>query len=487
MESNSKISSKKLIKYLIPSILAIFSTGLISFIDGIIVGNTMGPNALSALAMSIPILYIVQMPGIAIGTGGAIIIGSLLSQRDNKKASKVFTVCLISGILLGLISTALAYPLARPLTVFLAYDLRNYIYEYILITLLIDPIIILAILINSFMGVDSNLKTATLFTITAGILKVILMLIFIKVLNWGMYGVAFSTGASYLIAFLVLIKYALSKKRRLKLDFKLKGCFNYFVETIKLSGPLLASLLLAVAHMSVVNIVISNLVSSLTDITIYGLLCNMVFVFDLFCGAIYGIIPTYCGLLYQEKNTNALKKHTRNICLALIITTLIITLLIIIFPESYAKMFGFDNPDSQERANLLIRIFVLSFMAYELNRFGGNYYSTTNKSVAAYISVILREFLIVLPLSLLLLYGDGIKGYAVAQVISEWITVIVTYIFIIINNKYTKQTEGLFMVDKIKYTSFDTLIDEFKYKDASLKQINEFLISNNINISNHII
>ena len=81
MERNSKLINKKFIQYLIPSILTIFAMQFTSLLDAILIGNLIGSTALSASSMCVPIIYIVQMPGLALGIGGSIVVGSLLGKR----------------------------------------------------------------------------------------------------------------------------------------------------------------------------------------------------------------------------------------------------------------------------------------------------------------------------------------------------------------------------------------------------------------------
>ena len=64
------------------------------------------------------------------------------------------------------------------------------------------------------------------------------------------------------------------------------------------------------------------------------------------------------------------------------------------------------------------------------------------------------------PITLLLLYGYGLKGYAIAQSIVEASSLFITYIFIICYNKYlykkeNKKYKGIFMFEDINVISCD--------------------------------
>lgn len=481
MERNSKLINKKFIQYLIPSILTIFAMQFTSLLDAILIGNLIGSTALSASSMCVPIIYIVQMPGLALGVGGSIVVASLLGKRDIDKANKAFSACIIYGIGLSLIFAILAPIISRPISLIFAEDLREDIYQYVFITLLTDPIIVFALLISSFMSVDNNPKLATIYFIVSDILKISSMFLFIKVFNFGMYGAAFSTGFGFLVASIVILFYGFSKKRMLKFTFKIKNTYIDLKESLKASGSIAINYLLTAIQMSIINIVISNLVTDIIDLSIYGLICNMVFVFDLISGGIVGVIPTLCGIFNGEKDIYSLKSITKKIYFLNLSSAIVITILVFLLPNVYSIIFGFDFLEYQEKANMLIRIYVFSFIPYELNRFTTNYYPAIDKNSPSYLTVFLRELILVLPLTISLLYVDGIKGYAIAQVLTEALTVLITYVFIFILEQKKHLKKDLFMIDDINYLSYDISIDN-NIDNASLvsEEISNFCINNNI-------
>ncbi|MBO5542375.1 MAG: hypothetical protein J5936_02955, partial [Acholeplasmatales bacterium] len=123
LERNSKLINKKFYQYLIPSVLTIFAMQFASLFDGIIVGNLLGGVALSASSMAVPVILIVQMPGLALGVGGAIVVGSLLGKRDTEKANAAFSACLIFGMAFGLLVCALGAFIAKPIASLFAAEL----------------------------------------------------------------------------------------------------------------------------------------------------------------------------------------------------------------------------------------------------------------------------------------------------------------------------------------------------------------------------
>ena len=476
-ERNAKLINRKFYQYLIPSILTIFAMQIASLLDGIIVGNLLGNDALSATSLVMPILYIVQTPGLALGVGGAIVVGILMGKRDVEKANKTFSACFIFGVLIAAIFAGIAPFVSMPLANLFASSLVDYSYQYIFIYLVTDPIVTIAVLIASFMMVDNNPRLSSIFNIFSMSVKIGSMFLFILVFNMGMYGAALSTGFGYLVGLVLLIFYVRSDKRLLKFTFKIKGTFGDLKDALKASSATAISYILMAIQMFIINIIVSNVITDNLDIIIFGLVANVVFVFELFSGGIIGLIPTICGILYGEKDIYSLKSIVRKIYFLNIAVTVLLVLLILAIPNVYSAMFGFttDNQAEMDRASFMIRIYLIAFVPYEINKFSTSYYPAIEKNIPSYVTVLLREAILVIPLNVILLYTNGLLGYAIAQAVTQVLTVIITYIFVILYGKIRNKGKGIFLFEDLKYDSYDISVDN-NIENASLisKEITAF-------------
>ena len=313
------------------------------------------------------------------------------------------------------------------------------------------------------------------------------MFLFINVFNWGLYGAALSTAFGYFVGFISLIKYIKSDRRMLRFTFKIKGTFTDLKDALKASSATAINLLLTAIQMFIINVILATLIKDDVDLVIFGLVSNMVFVFDLFAGGILGLIPTLCGILYGEKDMYSLKSVVKKIYLLNLVTVIVLSIIIMIVPDIYSAMFGFSNLelDVLNRTSFILRIYIISFIPYELNKFSMSYYPAVEKNIPSYVTIFLREAIIVLPLTIILLHTNGLFGYVLAQVINEWATVIITYIFVLIYGKIKNKGRGLFLYDDINYASYDISIDN-NIDNASLvsKEIIDFANQNNVSNRN---
>ncbi len=479
LERNSKLINRKFIQYLIPSILMVFAMQFGSLIDGILVGNMIGNDALSATALVVPILYVIQLPGFALGVGGSIVIANLLGKRDIEGAKKTFSISLIVGVGISLFFSAIAFLVARPLAGVFSADLIEYSYQYILGYFLTDPFIALALLLGSFMAVDNNPRLSSILFIISNIAKVLLELLFIYTFgSWSTFGAAISTGCGYLVGLVTVIFYIRSKRRNLTFSFKVKG--SNFKEVAKASSTSALNLALTATQMLIVNIFIGQLITKDYELAIYGLVANMVFLFDLVCGGIINIIPTICGIFYGEKDHYSLKKLTRQIYIINVVATLVLVAFIAIFPDVYSLMFGYTDTTHNDYSFMILRLYLISFLPYGINKFSMSYYPSIEKNLPSLVTVFCRELIIVLPVTLGLLFTMGLQGYVIACFVTEIATVIITYIFIFFYNK-KKKCSGIFMLEKFDAESFDVSLDN-KIDNASIisEQLTNFAKEHNV-------
>ena len=477
LKRNSKLINRKFITYLIPSILMIFAMQFGSLVDGILVGNFIGNEALSASSLVLPILYVVQIPGFALGIGGAIVVANLLGKRDAIGAKKAYSFSVIIGMALSILFAIIAWPVSEPIAALFGSSSPDYIEygrQYIFIYLVTDPIITFALLIGSFMAVDNNPRLSSIFYIVSNIAKVGLEVLFIKLmepLGMGMYGAALSTAAGYFVGMIVTIFYFRSKSRILTLTFNIKNSGAKYI--FKATATSAINLLLTAIQMLIVNIFVGSLLSDY-DLVLFGLISNMVFLFDLLCGGVLNIIPNLCGIFYGEKDYYSLKSVARKIYFINLGVTVLISLFILIFPSAYCGIFGYTQSGDTTYLNSILWVYLISFIPYEINKFSTNYYPTISKNVTSMLTVLLRELIIVLPITLVLLHTHGLMGYCIACAVNEIATVIIVYIFILFYNK-RKKCKGILMLEKLDVESFDVSLDN-EEKNASIvsEQIIEF-------------
>ena len=96
----------------------------------------------------------------------------------------------------------------------------------------------------------------------------------------------------------------------------------------------------------------------------------------------------------------------------------------------------------------------------------------------------LRELILVIPLNIALVYTNGLFGYVLAQALTEGLTVIITYIFVILYGKIKNKGRGIFLFEKYDFDSYDISLDNDINNAAVIsKEITDFALAHGA--SNH--
>ena len=77
---------RKLLRFVLPSIIMMIFTSIYSVVDGLFVSNFVGKTALAAINLTLPIIMGLSALGFMIGTGGSAIVA-----RRTKNNSFIFS------------------------------------------------------------------------------------------------------------------------------------------------------------------------------------------------------------------------------------------------------------------------------------------------------------------------------------------------------------------------------------------------------------
>ena len=105
---NSFILSKALRNFLSASIMTSLAGQLATTTDAVIVSHMIGPDALSAINVVMPLTMLFSCASILIGLGASVLAARAIGQHDKERVNRIFTTALmllaISGIAISLIT-----------------------------------------------------------------------------------------------------------------------------------------------------------------------------------------------------------------------------------------------------------------------------------------------------------------------------------------------------------------------------------------------
>ena len=448
MQRNGYLIKRKFNSYLIPGVLMVMAMQLGNIVDSILVSNIIDIDGMTAISLSLPVLYFAQIIGFAIGVGGAVTISVMLGKRQIKEASGVFSVCMVADVALSLIFSALAPVVSSPLAHFLAQTprLEELLMPYIYMYLLFTPLINVCILVSNVVTIDNCPKLGASCLVIATVVNLGLDYFFLKYTSLGMYGAGLSTVIGYGVGNFVLIPYFLSKKRMLSINLK-EGLrqLRMLWQVVKAGASQVSFLVMLILQYFVLNSFIQSTLGP-DNTAIYSVCMNSVEIVRLFIEGIIGVIQTIAGVLYGEKDYFGIRQLVRRTVKIVAFVVAALMAVFIVFPDAVLTVFSFNKYEIYDSARLCVRLFSLTFIFFAANRITQVYYQTTLKTTLSTINTVLQGFVYLLPLSILFIGTVGIMGVSVAAALTEALAFFTVCVFRMIQQKRGKLPQKGFLM-----------------------------------------
>lgn len=423
--------SKLLIKQSVPASIGILVMSLNILVDTIFVGNWIGPLAIAAINVVLPISFFIAALGMAIGIGGSSIISRALGANNQEKALKTFgnqitlTVLLtVSFVIAGLWFINDLIP---------AFGGKGEIFEpakiYYKVVLYGVPILALSMMGNNVIRAEGKPTFAMVAMIIPSVGNLIGDYFLINVFDMGMLGAAWATTGSYIVCFLYVVWFFLSDYSELKISFHHFGLDKKILKEI---GALGFVTLARQAVVSMIYLLMNNILFKLggeTSVAIYAIIGRML-MFALFpvLGVTQGFLPI-AGYNYGAKNPQRVRESINKAILYASILALFVFTLIMIFPTEIVSVFTKDKYILKETPGAMRWVFA-AVPVIALQLIGSAYFQAIGKAVPALLLTLTRQGFFFIPLILILPKYFGELGVWISFPLADVISTIVTAFFL---------------------------------------------------------
>lgn len=422
---------KLLIKQAVPASIGILVMSLNILVDTIFVGNWISSTAIAAINVVLPVSFFIAALGMSIGVGGSSIISRALGANNAVKALKTFgnqitltTLITILFVFFGLVYINDIIP---------AFGGKGAIYEpakiYYRIVLYGVPILALCMMGNTVIRAEGKPKFAMYAMLFPSVGNLLLDVLFIKVFDFGMAGAAWATTGSYILCFIFIVWFFLSRHSELKINFKHFGLDKPIVKEISSLGFVT---LARQAIVSVTYLLMNNILFDLggeTSVTAYAIVGRML-MFALF--PVYGITQGFLPIAGFNYGAERYKRVRDTITTAIKYAALlaaVVFVFLMVFPEAITRLFTQDAEVLKETPPAMRWVFAATpIIAVQL--IGAAYFQAVGKATPALLLTLLRQGLFFIPLIFILPRFYGELGVWMAFPISDVLATIVTAYFL---------------------------------------------------------
>ncbi len=185
----------RLLRFVLPCVGTMLFTSIYGIVDGLCVSNFVGKTAFAAVNLIMPVPMLVGSVGFMLGTGGSAIVGITLGEGDREKADRYFSLFVWTGLILGIVLSAVGVLIVRPAAALLGAEgeMLDYAVRYGRLLMMSLPFFILQNMFQSFFVTAEKPHLGFAFTVAAGGTNMVLDVLLVGMLHGGVEGAAIAT------------------------------------------------------------------------------------------------------------------------------------------------------------------------------------------------------------------------------------------------------------------------------------------------------
>jgi putative MATE family efflux protein len=186
---------RQLLFFAIPMLIGNLFQQLYNVVDGLVVGNFVGTGALAAVSVSFPVFFMLLAFTIGLSIGATVVVAQYYGSGDETNLRKAVGTTYIITIWIAIIATAVGVFLVDPILQLMQapVEIRGMASIY-MHTVFAGMIFISGynVIAGILRGVGDS-KTPLYFLIMSTVVNTVLVLVFVLVFDWGVFGVGVAT------------------------------------------------------------------------------------------------------------------------------------------------------------------------------------------------------------------------------------------------------------------------------------------------------
>ena len=418
---------KLLLNFSIPAMIAMLVNATYNTVDRIFVSKGVGDTAFSGLAFTAPLSLVVLALIMLIAVGSTSMLSLRLGEKNMEEAEKVLTNCFVLLLIVSVLVTLIGNVFLKPILLLLGSEPETLQYSerYMRIIFGGCTFQIMGLGMSHMMRASGKPRLFMIAQLIGAVLNIILDYIFIFIWHKGIKGAAVATVIAQAAGMLWTFFHFFRKNSLIKIRreyFKLSknvvtnilgiGAAPFFTQ-------ISASVTQVVAYKALVNYSGDMAVAAMGAVTSLSLLVLM-----LIYGLNQGAQPII-GYNYGAQNYKRVKDTLKyssvaatSICVIGLLAVQIYTRPLISLFANGEELFGLAMP--------ALKIYLFAFPCIGFQLVVITFYQSVNKAKSALVLSMLRQFILLIPLYLILPLFFGLNGVWLSAPVADVLTFVIT-------------------------------------------------------------
>lgn len=440
--------TRLMIKFAVPSIIAMLVGALYNIIDQLFIGHAVGPLGNAATNIAFPLSTSCIALALLFGIGGASCFNLTMGCGKKEKApyyvGNAVSMLIISGFTLCIVTLVFL----NPLVVLFGSpdDVKPYAVEYIRITALGFPFLILTTGGGHIIRADGSPGMTMICNITGAVINTVLDALFVLVFRMGMAGAALATVIGQIVSAIIVIAY-LRKFKTTPLEKK--HFIPNLTDTTRIISIGMASCFNQIAIM-IVQIMLNNQLKNYGALSVYGqsipIACSGIVmkvfqvVFSIVIGLAQGTQPIE-SFNYGAKRYSRVREAYRIALVYSAAVSIVSFILFILFPRQIIAMFGSGSEEYFRFGEKMFRIFLFFTWLNCIQPITSTFFTSIGKPIKGVFLSLTRQIIFFIPLLLILPKFFGINGILYTGPIADLLSAVVAIFMAIFEFRNMKKQE----------------------------------------------
>lgn len=427
--SNEELASGNLNKLIfsmaIPTIVAQLINILYNIVDRIYIGHIhgVGASALTGVGIALPVITLISAFSAFVGMGGAPLSSIWYGKGDKEHAEKILGNGTLMLFLFSIFLMLVFYIWQKPLLYAFgaSADTIGYASLYLSWYLLGTFSVELALGLNTYIIAQGDSKTAMLSVLIGAVLNIVLDPLFIFTFGMGVKGAAIATILSQTVSAVWVVRFLTGKKAVLRIRMKHLKLDMKIIKNICALG---ISPFVMRATESLISIVMNRGLQKYGGDIYVGSLTIMQSVMQLMSAPLAGFtqgVQPIISYNFGAGNFERVRQTYRKmigICGSFSCMT---TLLVMIFPSIFAKMFTGDV-DVIRLVSEKMPLFMCGMLLFGVQMAIQPTFLALGQARISLFIAMLRKVILLVPLAIILPVFMGVNGVYVAEPISDFLS-----------------------------------------------------------------
>ena len=352
--------------YLAATVMSTMAVSFGTMLGSIVVGNVMGPTALGAVNVMMPIIQLLAALNVLINIGGATVMAVNVGRGRTDQVRGIFTKSMLMSLAVSVAIAVVGVLFIDEIMPFLCTDsaLMDMAKEYGLLVFAMSPLFVIMPGLGAYVRTDNSPRLAMASFIAMNATDLVLSFVFMEYLDMGLTGFALGTGIGYVVGLAVLAPHFIGRDRAIGIG---RGSVRSS-EILTMGAPTALGMGMIMVNMLGINLLVMDHLGS-DGMAIRSVCTNVQMISSIFVSGISQTLQPVGGSLYGSEDLTGMRMVVGIATKYQLAVAGVVTLVTLIAPTVFLTLYGVTDPSIHDAAVRDLRLFAPYILFQAANYF----------------------------------------------------------------------------------------------------------------------